>query len=412
MSLKKVVGLLAGFALAVGLIGAGVGAVFTDSVTAKENINVGTFSCGITTATTGATYGAIDALGYAHSVSYTAPTIMSSAAGSAPFFFTVKNTGSIADVLTVATSPVSAPWSIIGSPFAAVPLAAGASTTYNTGVAWTELSNANIGQSGTITWTVNCGENTPTAIFDNHPATLPSNLPSFGVEAYYYDEWGAGVTFAAGPRQLSTATVTMSSWACETGSWTNSVASGPCVTTPGDTYSVPITFKVYNVGASNAVGSVIASVTQTFAIPYRPSYDATHCSAAPGSAGLWWDGTTCKNGLANNITFTFAGQTLPNTVIFGIAYNTSTNGYGPLGPSSNGPVDSLNIATYPGTGDGTSAVAPAVGTWLPDGLSVYAARSTVDTGTGVFAGPTTTVSSDMVGPFGGLMPAVQIVASY
>jgi len=33
----------------------------------------------------------------------------------------------------------------------AVPLAAGASTTYNTGVAWTELSNANIGQSGTIT---------------------------------------------------------------------------------------------------------------------------------------------------------------------------------------------------------------------------------------------------------------------
>ena len=36
MSIKKIVGLLAGFALAVGLIGAGVGATFTDSVTASR----------------------------------------------------------------------------------------------------------------------------------------------------------------------------------------------------------------------------------------------------------------------------------------------------------------------------------------------------------------------------------------
>ena len=177
MSVKKIAGLFAGFALAVGLIGAGVSASFTDSVTAQQNINVGTFSCGITTASTGATFGAVDALGYAHSVSYTTPTIMSSAPGNAPFSFTVKNTGSIPDVLTVATSAVSAPWSIIGAPFAPVPLAAGASHPYNTGVSWIELGNGNLGASGSVTWTVSCGEDRSTVAFSSDAVLSGGLLP-------------------------------------------------------------------------------------------------------------------------------------------------------------------------------------------------------------------------------------------
>jgi predicted ribosomally synthesized peptide with SipW-like signal peptide len=166
MSLRKIVGLLAGFALAVGLIGVGVSASFTDSVTAKENINVGTFSCGITDATAGATLGAVGANGYAHSVTYTAPKIMSSDASSAPFSFTVLNVGSIPDVLTVATSPVlSTPWSIIGAPFAPVALAAGASHPYNTGVSWTELGSGELDGHFTVTWTVSCGEDHSTVAF-------------------------------------------------------------------------------------------------------------------------------------------------------------------------------------------------------------------------------------------------------
>jgi hypothetical protein len=400
MSLRKVVALLAGFALAAGLLGSGIGAQFTDQVTAQEHINVGTFSCQISDATNGAVIAPDH-----KSVSYTAPTIMSSAPDSAPFSFTVKNDGAIADVLTVATSPaISSPWSIIGAPFAPVALSTGDIHTYDTGIAWTELSNTNLAQSGTVTWTVTCAENLPAAIFDNTPSVLPSNLPSWGAEAYYFDEWGAGVTFAGTARKLGTATVIMSSWACETGNWTD----GSCVTTPGHTYNVPIRFNIYNVGPSNSVGSVIATETHTFAIPYRPSADATHCTAS--DAGKWFDGAVCKNGLANKITFTFSGQTLPNSVIFGIAYNTSTNGYTPEGPG-NHPEDSLNIATYPGTDmNGGTEVAPVLGTWVPNGLSVYGARSAADGGTGVFAGPVTTVSSDM-GPFGSLMPAVQIKAT-
>jgi predicted ribosomally synthesized peptide with SipW-like signal peptide len=152
VSLRKAAALLGTLAVAVSLIGAGVSATFTDQVTAQEDINVGTFECRITEPVTP---GAIIA-GDAKSVTYTAPTIMSSDPGSAPFMFTVANTGSIPAVLTVTTSSVSAPFSVIGYPFAPIALAYPGTYTYNTGVQWTELSNDNLGQSGSVTWTVHC----------------------------------------------------------------------------------------------------------------------------------------------------------------------------------------------------------------------------------------------------------------
>ena len=156
MSLKKVVGLLAGFALAVGLIGAGVGAVFTDSVTAKENINVGTFQCKIVAATPSAASLSADG----KSLTYTAPTIMSSAAGSIPFGFTVRNRGTMPMVLTVEMTALAAPFSsILVDPVAPVTLGTtnpSYQKVYAAGIQWTELGNANIGQAVSITYTVHC----------------------------------------------------------------------------------------------------------------------------------------------------------------------------------------------------------------------------------------------------------------
>ena len=79
MTLRKTAGLLVAFGLLVGLMQSGVAAQFADSVTGTQSISVGTFSCGITSATSGAILGNVDGLGYAHSVTYTSPTIMSSA---------------------------------------------------------------------------------------------------------------------------------------------------------------------------------------------------------------------------------------------------------------------------------------------------------------------------------------------
>jgi hypothetical protein len=151
MSIRKVVGLLAGFALAVGLIGAGVGAQFTDQVTAKENINVGSFQCMIVAPSSGTI--ALDG----KSVTYNAPDILSSAPGNAPFSFTVKNTGTMDAVLTVSTNPLGSPFTAMPlSPVLPLTLAAGASQTFAGGLSWGVLTDANLNQSGTLTYTVTC----------------------------------------------------------------------------------------------------------------------------------------------------------------------------------------------------------------------------------------------------------------
>jgi hypothetical protein len=193
----------------------------------------------------------------------------------------------------------------------------------------------------------------------------------------------------------------MSSFACQTGGWNTS----DCVTTPGATFSVPITFNVYTVAPGNAVGSLIATKTQTFNIPYRPSADATNCTG--GNAGKWYDGAACFNGKAGNITFTFAGEALPNSAIFGITFDTSNYGYSPLVSSGN-PTDSLNVATYPGTGILT---APSVGTWLPDGQSTYLSTGPANGPSGPFAGPVTQMPTGPSDNFDGYMPAVRITAT-
>ncbi len=399
MYLRKIAGLLMAFGLVFGLIGSGVGAQFTDQVLAIQHINVGTFACLITDGG-GGTVSADQ-----KSVDFTSPTINSSAPGSAPFTFTVKNTGSIGAQLSVSESPVlSPPWSYMPiTPSASFPLTAGASQAIGVGVQWSTLSNADLGSSGTVTYTVDCGEanvaGAGTAIFDNTPAVVPSNLASYGPEAYAFNEWGGGVTFAGTARNLATSTVTMSSFTCQTGGW----STGDCVSALGSTYNVPITFNVYNV-AGSAVGTLITSKTQTFAIPYRPSADPV-CVGA--DAGKWFDGTACKNGRASNITFSFpTGTTLPNTAIFGVTFDTDNYGYSHIG-GANAPTNSLNIATYPGNGVNTPAL---VGSWLPSNVQTYLSSGSV---------PSTFIGSSLVsnmptGPaddFVGYMPAVQITAT-
>ncbi len=146
-------------ALALGLVATGLFTAISPAVAADPTPSPTLASCGITTASAGGQLGTLGTNGYAHSVTFTTPMIMNSTPGSAPFSFTVLNAGSIPDVLTVATSPVSDPFSIIGAPFAAVPLAAGASNVYDTGVSWTELGMGDFYTEFTVTWTVSCGGN-------------------------------------------------------------------------------------------------------------------------------------------------------------------------------------------------------------------------------------------------------------
>jgi hypothetical protein len=199
---------------------------------------------------------------------------------------------------------------------------------------------------------------TTAVVYDNIPGPLPGNLPSESFEATSTSEFGGLINLGPGPRTNPVITATLSSWGCQSGSWTST-----CVTTPGAKFGEPITLNIYNVNPDNSVGSLIATDTKTFEIPYRPSSDSKDCSSNPSE---WFDGTECYNGLATNVSWDLSSATLklPSRVIVSLAYNTSDYGYQPYGDntpchaSSGGcGYDSLNVATAPAPSVGSDPTA-------------------------------------------------------
>lgn len=194
----------------------------------------------------------------------------------------------------------------------------------------------------------------------------PSNLASLGAEAYAFASLGDKVTFAAGPRKLSNVTVTLSSWACVQGTW----FGGDCVTPAGATFSLPLTLNIYD---PSDLADPIASATQTFAVPYRPS------ASGKCGDGRWYSNPlkTCFNGFANDVTFGFGGNvTLPSSVVYELSYNTTHYGPSPIGEGATCfgteagcPYDSLNIALNTSVSAGTDTVSGDV--WQ-DGASTTA----------------------------------------
>ena len=185
-----------------------------------------------------------------------------------------------------------------------------------------------------------------TLVYDSIPVSSPGSYPSIGYQATSTNELADLVTLGGTDRALSSVTVGLTNWACE--SW---AAATPCVTTPGSSFTHLITLNLYEVdnsGANPVVGDVILSVTEGKTIPFRPSADA-NCTG-----GKWFDGVTCNSGYAFNVTFDLSGAApvVGSDVIVGIAYNTQHRGYAPIGQP--GPYNSLNVSL--------AGAAPTVGT--------------------------------------------------
>jgi hypothetical protein len=173
---------------------------------------------------------------------------------------------------------------------------------------------------------------------ENNPPNSWWSLSFGGTNA---TQFGDKINLAS-QSSLGSATVILDSQACQTGSGTS------CATTAGATFSVPITFTIYQPGASSGmVGAVLASETQTFNVPYRPSANPTDCPAGTPSieAGATLDGTqwfnaatgSCYYGMTyaatfNHFTFTSHSHGLPTTVVYGVSYSASS-----------GPASSLNV---------------------------------------------------------------------
>lgn len=172
------------------------------------------------------------------------------------------------------------------------------------------------------------------AIYNNFPSVyFQSDTPIVhGAQADQFVEFGGLVQLANGPigypTNNSIVTMFVSSRACESGHWN----TGDCLTTTDNTFSWPITLKIYNVNTDNSPGSLITTVTKNFSLPYRSSADPV-CTG--DDTGKWFDPDTqtCLNGQAFPIGFAVHGITLPSKVILSISYNTSDYGPSPVGTS-------------------------------------------------------------------------------
>lgn len=183
--------------------------------------------------------------------------------------------------------------------------------------------------------------NADSVFYSNLPVPQPPNLPSLGYEATSTKEFGEMVTFTSDNWAVTKVIIGMSNWAYES-------QYEPVGTSSG--FYLPMTLNLYEVGAANTVGALIASSTINAFIPWRPEPDPQNC--APGSNNNYLGANgTCYAGSLSTVEFTFPLVSMPGAAIYGVAYNTQHHGYNPTGVA--GPYNSLNVALV--------SIAPAIG---------------------------------------------------
>lgn len=201
-------------------------------------------------------------------------------------------------------------------------------------------------------------------IYNSIPAPLPGNYTSLGYQATSTQEFGELIKFApGGARNLTTVTLGMSDWAKHSDYQSMSAAG----------YNVPLTLNLYSVGAGNSVGGVIATRTIDSLVPWRPE------ASAGCTGGAWMDGNgDCFNGKAFTVAFDFGGVVVPDSVIYGLAFNTQTHGYSPTGVA--GPVDSLNFGLTAAATVGSNPL-PDIAYWNTSFAGFYSDNGAGGTGT-------------------------------
>jgi hypothetical protein len=236
-----------------------------------------------------------------------------------------------------------------------------------------------------------CDQGDTTVAYNAMPTDVVNCLnPGVAFEANQWNEFGDSVTLKTGTgRTLKSLSVDFQSFACVTGTWDNQGGSNPCGGTttgvsPG-TFTWPITANIYAADAVTGLPTTLLATTGPVneQIPFRPNADPTNCPLTPNK---WFNpqalgGGACQNSIATVLTFNnwifqsgFTG-TLPENVVWTVAFNTSTSGYTPQGaqtppctftaatPGSvcpQNPADSLNV------GDHSLPNAPYAGTSLFD----------------------------------------------
>jgi hypothetical protein len=165
-------------------------------------------------------------------------------------------------------------------------------------------------------------------LYDSLPAAGTFNLPSLAYQGTQTSQFGELIQLTASGQFDLTVTVAMSNWSVES-------AYQPVGTSAG--FFHDLTFNLFDVGPGNTVGSAIASQTVAAFIPWRPEADPTCPTVTSWRAG----DLECYTGSLSQVSFSFSGITVPNQLIYGLAYNTQSSGENPIGTA--GPFNSLNF---------------------------------------------------------------------
>jgi len=205
----------------------------------------------------------------------------------------------------------------------------------------------------------NAGNGNATAAYNSMPFDVVNcGAPSFGFEANFTAEFGDAVQLNTTSGTLKSLSVDFQSYACGTSGHWYAGETEPCVTTPGATFTLPITAHVYEVKGttgSEEVGTELAKVTVNAEIPYRPSADPTNCPGGESKGGRWFNTTSgkCQNSIGKLVKFEFPSGTVPadGRLIWTVSFNTSNAGPEPIGDATpcrvsgnpGCPYDSLNV---------------------------------------------------------------------
>jgi hypothetical protein len=195
----------------------------------------------------------------------------------------------------------------------------------------TGTGNATVGSGSTVQIT-QLDSSTQT-VYDSVLTPPTPDYWGLAFDATSTTDLGNKVNLDSASTSLENFVVELDSQACESGTNTTS-----CTTTPGATFtSSPITVTIYNTS-----GVELASDSQTFSIPYRPSAAAvaypSECkvgtynwSGYENTGGEWYDPATnnCYYGIQYTATFnsfTFSGSSvLPSTIIYGVSFDGTAN---------------------------------------------------------------------------------------
>lgn len=170
---RKIAGVVASAAAGIGLLGGGTYAAFTDSATATDNVSVGTFGIAVSIPST-LPPGVTETLNGNNVTCGLTTAILSSAAGSAPCTFTVKNAaGKTIPANVTVTSDLGSPafsaqvngaaneFSDIfpdSGQSGAKTLVPSGGLTYNGGIKWGALDSHALGQSQSVTYTISASD--------------------------------------------------------------------------------------------------------------------------------------------------------------------------------------------------------------------------------------------------------------